>query len=216
MEHIVKILDIKNLTPTVKKFVVEKPAKYSFSSGQFSMIGINHSTLKIKKPFTIASSENDENLEFIIKGYFDSDGVTKKLHDLNIGDELIVKGNMGKFSYKGPGTFIAAGTGIAPFISMLKNKGERGNSLIFSNKTEEEIILKEDLKEMFDACTFTLTQENIEGYERGRINEKMLKDKISNFDQKFYICGPFKFVRETVETLKKLGANEDDITVEGK
>ena len=54
--------------------------------------------------------------------------------------------------YKGKGVFIAGGAGVTPFISIfrdLKKQNKIGNNiLIFSNKTEADIILKDEFVEL--------------------------------------------------------------------
>src|SRR3989344_3717697 len=134
MEYIVKILKIESLTPNIKRFKIEKPKNYNFISGQHTLVSVNKFELKDKKrPFSFSSSEKEDFLELII-------GEPK-----------------GKISYKGNGTFIAAGTGIAPFISIIKslNKTEhKNNLLIYSNGAKNKIILEEELKKLFNKNTF--------------------------------------------------------------
>ena len=219
MEYLVKILKIESLTPNIKRFIVEKPKNYNFISGQHTIISINKSELKDrKKPYSISSSDKDNFLEFIIKIYDERNGITKEFDKLKPKNELIVGEPKGKISYKGNGTFIAAGTGINPFFSIIKSLGEnemKNNFLIYSNKTKDQIILEKELKEMFkDNLILTLTQEKIKGYENKRVDKDFLKKNIKNFAQKFYICGPFKMVRELKQALIELGAKEEDIISE--
>ena len=118
MEYIVKILDIENLSENIKKFIVEKPKKYNFISGQHVLVSINKPELKDKKkPFSISSSDKDNFLEFIIKIYDERNGITKEFDKLKVKDELTINEAKGKISYKENGIFIAAGTGINPFIN---------------------------------------------------------------------------------------------------
>ena len=121
-------------------------------------------------------------------------------------------------SYQGNGTFIAAGTGINPFFSIIKSldeKERKNNFLIYSNTTNNQNILKKELKEIFkNNLILTLTQEKVKGYENKRIDKDFLKNNIKNFNQKFYICGPFKMVRELKQALIELGAKEEDVISE--
>mgnify|MGYP001582762147 FL=1 len=222
MEHFVKILKIESLTPNIKRFVIEKPKNYKFVSGQHALISINKIKLKDnievinkKRPFSFSSSEKDDFLEFIIKIYPERNGITKEFDKLKPKDELIIGEPKGKMSYQGNGTFIAAGTGINPFISIIKSLDENereNNFLIYSNKTKDQIILEKELKEMFkDNLILTLTQEKIKGYENKRVDKDFLKKNIKNFAQKFYICGPFKMVRELKQALIELGAKEENV-----
>jgi hypothetical protein len=47
-----------------------------------------------------------------------------------------------------------------------------------------------------------------------RIDESFIKEKVKNFNQNFYVCGPDKFVAEINATLKILGAKPDSVVFE--
>jgi ferredoxin-NADP reductase len=47
----------------------------------------------------------------------------------------------------------------------------------------------------------TLTDEKKRDYENGRIDYTFLKEKIDNFKQHFYVCGPPQFVTAISEAL---------------
>ena len=221
--HIVKVLKTEMVTHNVKRFQLEKPKKYNFTQGQATDISINKPEFKDRKnPFTFTSQPEDNYLEFTIKMYPErEEGMTKHLKDIKKGDTLILHEVFGAIHYQGKGVFIAGGAGITPFISilrMLRKRGElKGNTLIFSNKTEKDIILKEEFDEMAKEglkVIYTLTGENNPKYDNKRIDEEYLKSKIENFNQHFYICGPIRMVGELQHILRKLGADSDSIVIE--
>src|SRR3989344_1552593 len=220
VNHIVKILKIESVNYNVKKFVVEKPINYEFFPGQATDVSINKPKYKNeKRHFTFTSLNEDPHLEFTIKIYKDYKGFTNELDKLKLGDELIIRDVWGAIRYKGPGTFIAGGAGITPFIAILRQlKKENkisGNTLIFSNKAEKDIILKNELESMLKGqCIFVLTQEKHPLYENTRINEEYLRKNIHSSNQNFYVCGPKQMVKEINETLKKLGAHPDSLIFE--
>lgn len=220
MQNKVKILLVEKETHNVKKFIIEKPKGFNFIPGQATDLVINDKKwIKEKRPFTFTSLNEDDVLEFTIKGYYERNGVTNKLHQLKAGDELIIEDPFGAIQYNGKGVFIAGGAGITPFIAIIKELTEKGkikgNTLIFSNKKHEDIILERFFKDCLgENCIFTLTDEKKEGYENRRIDENFLKEKIKNFKQKFYICGPPKFVEDIKNILIKLGAKADTVVFE--
>ncbi len=222
-EHIVKVLEIMERTHNVRTFRVEKPDGYSFVPGQATEVSINTPELKNKKrPFTFTCLEKEKYLEFTIKMYDKHEnGVTKHLRDLKKGDSLIIREVFGAIHYDGKGVFIAGGAGITPFIAilrMLREKGElKGNRLIFSNKTEKDIILKDEFDSMTSEgleITYVLTKEKKKGYDFGRIDRDYLEMEIKDFSQNFYVCGPIAMVGELQDALKKLGANAESIVFE--
>jgi hypothetical protein len=171
------------------------------------------------RPFTFTSLTREPYLEFTIKRYPERHGVTDKLHQLNIGDELIIGDSWGAIEYKEPGYFIAGGAGITPFIAILRTLFDEnktaGNKLFFSNKTSEDIIYKEELlKILGDNVVFVLTRDKNASHKNGRINEEFLKEQISDFSRHFYVCGPDPMVAELVAAIQNAGASPDALVFE--
>jgi ferredoxin-NADP reductase len=219
-EHRVKILDTVSVTHDVRLFRVEKPAGYSFKPGQATEVAINKQGLKEKKrPFTFTGLPDDDDLEFIIKTYPSHRGVTDELHQLNKNDELILHDVFGTINYQGKGVFIAGGAGITPFIAIFRNlqiKNEiDDNMLIFGNKTKADIILKEELENLFgEAFINILSDEKAEGYAHGMITEDFLRQHITDFGKKFYVCGPPPMMKTVLKHLSNLGVDESSIVKE--
>lgn len=219
-EHIVKILSAEHVTHDVKRFKIERPANYTFIPGQATDVAINKPEWKNeKRPFTFTGLNDWDHLEFTIKIYSDHAGVTNQLGQLKAGDELIIHDVWGAIHYKGEGVFIAGGAGVTPFIAILrqlKKENKVGNNiLLFSNKTSKDIILKDEFTNILGKKFInTITQEKIPGFDHHIIDEEYLKQKISNFKQHFYICGPDKMVEAIKATLEKLGGKDTVITVE--
>ncbi|MFV8271355.1 FAD-binding oxidoreductase [Flavobacterium sp. GT2N3] len=218
--HIVKIISVEPVTHDVKRFTIQKPEGFKFIPGQATEVSVNTPALKHeKRPFTFTSLNDNKHLEFIIKIYDNHNGVTKELGKLKLGDELILRDVWGAIEYKGEGVFIAGGAGVTPFIAILRQLQAddkiANNKLIFTNKTEKDIILKKEFNEMLGKNFInTLTDEKKEGYENGRIDYTFLKEKIDNFKQHFYICGPPQFVTAISEALTQLGAKTDTVVFE--
>ncbi len=218
--NIVKIITVESVTHDVKRFIVEKPSDYEFSAGQATDVSINTPAFKNeKRPFTFTSLNDNEHLEFTIKIYPSHDGITKELGMLKQGDELIIRDSWGAIKYNGEGVFIAGGAGITPFIAILKQLYENNkianNKLIFTNKTESDIILKNEFNKMLgENFINTLTHEKKDGYENRRIDNTFLKEKITDFSQHFYVCGPPSFVEAMSDALGSLGAKSEAVVFE--
>lgn|SRR5574337_337635 len=220
MEYIVKITQIENVTHDVKRFRCEKPQDYNFIPGQATEVSINKVGWKEeRRPFTFTSLNDSPYLEFVIKIYNDHLGVTNELNSLMPGDELIVRDVWGAIEYKGPGYFIAGGAGITPFIAILrqlkKDNGLKGNKLFFSNKTDADIILQEELTAMLNGnAVYTITDEPSKVHHNGFINEQFLKEHVDDFSKHFYLCGPPKMIEALQAVLTKLGASPDAVVFE--
>jgi ferredoxin-NADP reductase len=199
---------------------VSKPANYEFLPGQATDVTIDLPAWKAeRRPFTFTALNEWDTLEFTIKIYDDHNGVTNELGKLKPGDQLILHDIWGAIHYKGEGVFIAGGAGVTPFIAILRNlfkQGEIGNNqLIFSNQTKKDIILKEEFEKMLGKNFInTLTKEKTGEFDNAKIDQNYLKQKISDFNQYFYICGPDAMVEDIHKDLLALGAKEDKIVIE--
>ena len=208
------------VTHDVKRFILQKPRGFKFVPGQGTLVSINQPDQKDNAhPFTPTSLAEDRVLEFTIKGYPEHHGLTERLHRLRAGDQLLLGPVFGTIQYKGPGVFIAGGAGITPFIAILRqlarDGGLAGNSLIFSNKTRDDVILEQELRAyLADRCILTLTREASPGYENRKVDEAFLREKVADFSRPFYVCGPPPMVEALTGTLRNLGANPDNVLFE--
>lgn len=220
MTQQIKIKSIEQITHDVKSFRCEKPDDYKFIPGQATEVSVDKEGWKDEaRPFTFTSLNEEEDLEFTIKSYRDHDGVTHKLNELKEGDHLIVRDIWGAIEYKGPGTFIAGGAGVTPFIAILRDLNKQGvikdNRLLFANTTDKDIILKNEFNQMLgDKAEYIITDQKDTDYEQGYLDKNLLKSKIDNLDQYFYVCGPPEMTESTIEYLKDMGVADERIVKE--
>jgi ferredoxin-NADP reductase len=220
MDHIVKVISTEYITHDVKHFVVERPNGFEFVPGHATDLSINQQGWEDNKhPFTFTGLVNAPHLEFTIKIYPNPQGVTHHLSQLSPGDELIISDPWGAIEYKGPGYFIAGGAGITPFIAILrdlyKDGKVDGNVLFFSNKTDQDIILKEEFESMLgENAHFTITRQKDSKYDQRKINSDFLKAEVKDFSKHFYVCGPDEMVIEISKILEALGAKPDAVVFE--
>jgi ferredoxin-NADP reductase len=219
--HTVEILSIKDITHDVRSYMVEKPDGYEFTPGHATEVALNKEGWRDeKRPFTFTSLNEDKYLEFTIKSYFDHDGMTQELYKAEEGDELLIDDPWGTIEYKGPGTFIAGGAGVTPFIAIIRDLAKRGeldgNRLIFSNKTEKDIILRDEFEKLLgDHFINAIThEESSDHFIDGFIDKEYLQEQIDDFDQHFYVCGPMAMVTNISKQLEDLGADPDGIVFE--
>jgi len=219
-QYIVKILEAGFITHDVKRFKVERPPDYNFIPGQATEVSVNLPEWKSeKRPFTFTGLREWNYLEFMIKIYPKHNGVTKQLGMANADDELIVRDVFGTIQYNKPGVFLAAGSGLTPFVAIFrdlyKKKKLSGNKLIYSNKTSADVILKKELIKMFDNDFLNIiTREHVIGFAGKRIDRDFLIENIKDFSQNFYVCGPDDFVKSINLYLLDLGATAESIVVE--
>lgn len=216
-EHIVKILGTEFITPDVKRFTVEKPTGFRFTPGQGTNVSINTPDLVgLLRPFTFTSLPTARRLEFIIKIYNDHEGITKKLGLLHAGAELVLHNVFGAIQYAGPGFFFSGGTGVTPFVAILRDlhhKGDlKGNTLLCSYRSAGDVILDGEFTKMLGKNFLKVfTRQNVIGFRERRLDRDMLITLVQDFDQRFYVCGPEDFVSNINDLLLSLGATADKL-----
>jgi ferredoxin-NADP reductase len=220
MPHHAPILKVEPVTHNVRRFTVQKPQGYRFEPGQATLVSLNRAGWeKKKRPFTFTSLNDWPALEFTTKIYPDHHGVTEQLGTLEAGDSLLIEDPWGTIQYKGPGTFIAGGAGVTPFIAILRQLAKdgrlAGNTLLFSNKTNRDIILRDEFEAMQGLrCVFTVTEEPDPTLESRHIDRAFLHDHVADFGQHFYVCGPKQMVADLKDHLQALGARADGVVFE--
>lgn len=223
MSYTLEIKAIADVTHDVKRIRLEKPDGYQFTPGQATEVAIDRSGWRDeKRPFTFTSLNSDPWLEFIIKIYPEHEGVTEQIGKLKEGDHLIIDDPWGAIEYKGEGTFIAGGAGVTPFIAIfrdLKNKGKIANNrLIFSNKTERDVILQDEFEALLgEQFISVITREKPQGnslFLDGHIDKDFLAQHMNGRDAGFYVCGPEGFNDAITEALKSLGVDADSLVLE--
>ncbi|MDR3475373.1 MAG: FAD-binding oxidoreductase [Devosia sp.] len=216
----VRLLESAPVTHNVRRYRFEKPDGYRYEPGQATELSLDAEGWREKKsPFTFTGLPDAADLEFTIKTYFDHGGVTRRLWDLKPGDRVLLREPWGTITYKGPGTFIAGGAGVTPFIAILRHLARQGrlgaHRLIVSNKTEKDIILREEFEAMEGLDhDWVISNDRSSKLYRGRIDDDFLTHRVTDYAQHFYVCGPDRMVAELRELLQKHGAQPDGVTFE--
>jgi|TARA_B110000908_G_scaffold159656_1_gene202077 ferredoxin-NADP reductase len=221
MTHTLTLQSKEQLTPDTYRYVFDKPEGLNFEAGPATELTLMKDGWRDEaRPFTFTSLPDENALEFVIKSYPDHDGMNEQMAKLEVGETVEIDAPFGAISDHGPGVFIAAGAGITPFIPILEKHAEAGKmdcTLIFTNATEADVILREKWEPMEGLTTiFTVTDEDDlgAGVREQTVDKAFLKENLTRFDQTFYICGPQGFVNDVPDALKDLGADADKIITE--
>ncbi len=107
-------------------FTTTRDPSFRFKNGHFTMIGLRDENKPLLRAYSIASANYEEELEFFsIK--VENGPLTSKLQHLKVGDSVLVNNKPtgtlildnllpGKHLY-----LLSTGTGLAPFISIIKD-----------------------------------------------------------------------------------------------
>lgn len=214
-----KILNTNYLTHDVKQFILEKPKGFIYRPGQSGHFSIALPGWDSQiRPFSFTSLNDWPYLELIVKIHSDHDGVTNQMGKLISGSQLVLHDVFGTIAYKGPGIFIAGGTGITPFLSIFRALFYSGNlrqtGFIYSNRTQDDIILRDELFKMLGPAYMNVfTRQGVIGFREHRIDRTFLIETIRNFDLRFYVCGPKSFTDDITNDLISLGVNPQSLII---
>lgn len=215
-KFIATLKEVVKESPNVK--IIKLSNKLDFIPGQFVMFSIDgvntDKGFPIKKAYSIASEPKKE-LEFCIKIEDYESFTREQINKWKVGQKFNIYGPFGNFILKDADNlvFIAAGTGIAPFISMLRFSKNKNITLFYSVRDEENLLYKEEIDKYQIKKFITLTKENNKKYLNGRITKELLFKNIKK-DSEFYICGPNDFIIKIREYLLDLDIKKANIHVE--
>lgn len=182
---------------------------FDFIAGQVVGLGVTEEIAP--RLYSIASGEKDEFVEILYTEKYDGK-LTPMLSILKPGDQLMVTTPFGKFTdCPNSPIWIATGTGIAPFISMLKSGKGTNGLLIHGVRTSDYFYFQEFLnnllKDNYIQCCSSCEQSN---FYKGRVTH-YLKDQNLTTDKKYYLCGVAEMVVETRDILISKGVNFKNI-----
>lgn len=179
------------------EFEMQQPTMLEFKSGQFVSVQVAENTFRA---YSICSGPNDTN-KFLLVITVDKPGVgANYFKNLKVGMDITFVGPSGRFFLKKPISdslhFIATGTGIAPFISMLHSlKTEQALtniSLLVGFRYLEDVFFTSELENFKTFLpnfkyTVCLSQENTTLYNYGRVTDFIDPSKLVTSQN--YLCG---------------------------
>jgi ferredoxin-NADP reductase len=220
---------INKETPDVSlfRFEARDATRIDFRPGMFVMLEYSDESTgtRMDRAYSLASAPQQDFLEFIIgmiHGQF-----TSHLDTAKVGDAYYVTGPYGQFAFdpeiNKKVLFLAGGTGIAPFISMLREIKLRSSDtdvcMLYSVRYPNEIIRKAELEELSRSVRLkfnvTVTRPQTgDGWtgEKGHICADMIKRLVPDYAQRApYVCGPLAFAEAIRDALVVIGVPLESI-----
>jgi len=159
------ITQLHRWTDKLLTFRTTRPAGYTFTPGQYARLGLPDGDSMIWRAYSLTSAPDEDTLEFygII---VDGGQFTSRLDQLKVGDPIWLDRNI--FGFMTPGRFtdgedlwmLATGTGIGPFISILRDpqawRRWRRLVLVHCVRHKDELAYEEELRRMQAAAPAAL------------------------------------------------------------
>ncbi len=232
-----RVTDVQHYSDRLFRFRITRPQSLRFRSGEFVMLGLPSDGKPLMRAYSIASPSWDESLEFFsIK--VPGGPLTEKLQNIKPGDEILLRpkttGTLvhdalspGKRLY-----MISTGTGIAPFISIMRDPEsyDKFEQLILTHtcRTADELLYGYDSVEATkqDPLVGELAQNRLshfasttreESRYRGRITA-LVRDKIlfdalnlqffNPEEDRIMLCGSMAMIKDMKNLIEPVGFSE--------
>jgi ferredoxin-NADP reductase len=228
--QLIRSTSLSELTKHME-FEMKGPTRFGFVAGQW----LSFKTTKpdgeeITRAYSIASPPNGD-LRFALCLNRVQDGfMSNFLCDLQEGAEIDCQGPFGNFTLRPPlrdTVFIATGTGIAPFRSMLRwllaeksRHQEKQFWLVFGNRREKDIYYHQEFLDLSARHpnfhylpTLSRGSPDWRGL-HGYVQEHVPDIVQGRTDMHAYICGLDRMVKANRELLKGLGWDRKSILYE--
>ena len=181
-----------------------------------------------ERDYSIASAPG-ERLAITVERLDDGEVSPYLTEDLQVGDELELRGPVGGYFVWEPGEggplmLLAGGSGVVPLRSILRHRQRTGSGvparLLYSARSWEDVIYRDELGQHHDGvqASYTLTRSQPAGWTGhiGRINEALLAEVAWPAEARpvAYICGPTSFVETAAAGLVGLGYPPDRVKTE--
>ena len=213
MNYNYKVKKINNLSKGNYIISLDK-GDLNFKAGQFFSLGI--AKTYINREYSVCSGENDETLDFLIREV-EGGILSKKLRELKKDDEVKVLGPYGSFyldqiDLNKKYIFIATGTGISPFMSLLKTFPKINYQLFHGVRFEEDIISELSEKNYFKFVS--KEKVNKENFFYGRISSNFDMIKKQDKNSFVFLCGNSLMVTEIYDKLINNNFKSENIFTE--
>ncbi len=199
-----------------------------FQAGQYIALYLQIGNIRTSRPYSISSSPNQT-------GYWDvtvrrvADGLVSNylLDEAPIGMNIESSGPQGVFHFNPlfhmPNMVaIAGGSGITPFMSMLREIVDRNLArevtLFYGNQTTDDIIFHEELEQLSQRFRqikyYPVIESPPEGYvgSRGYITSDLILGVCGDvWDKTFFLCGPKGLYDFCLPELESLGVNRNKV-----
>jgi ferredoxin-NADP reductase len=228
--HLTQSVSLSEQTKHLEFEVLGRP-RFGFVAGQWLSLKTNKPDgEEITRAYSIASPPKDDNRFALCLNRVQDGFMSNFLCDMKEGAEIPCQGPFGDFILRPPlrdTIFIATGTGIAPFRSMLHwllvdpvRYREHQFWLVFGNRTEKDIYYhKEFLQLAGEHANFhylpTLSRGDPDWRGlRGYVQEHVAGIIQGRTDVHAYVCGLKKMITANRELLKGLGCDRRSIQYE--
>ncbi len=196
-----KLLYNKKLTENVFVLAFERTNDFVFVPGQVIALSLDEQESQ-HRIYSISSGARQKEVQIIYD--IKQDGfLTPQLERLQAGDTICVTEPSGEFfGSTHPALWIATGTGVAPFASMMRSGLSKNKMLIHGGRKNENFYFQEEFREKLgDQYIRCASRDANAGDYSGRVTDWLKEQEELPQEQYYYICGRAEMVVEVRDLL---------------
>jgi ferredoxin/flavodoxin---NADP+ reductase len=231
-----------DFAPDLWMIRVDPGGEFSFLPGQYATLGVEKDARRLERPYSIASSPYEKELEFFFE-LVPEGQTTPPLYDLQPGDEVLLrKVAKGRFTLdttqpeRTRHLMLSTVTGIAPFVSYARTlfkdwkEGRFADDhklcLLTGASRSWEFGYREELEKLANetpwlTCVFTVSrpwEDDAWRGETGRVDDLIRKyaDQwgCTSANSIAYLCGHPEMVEHGKGILKRIGFQKENMKEE--
>lgn len=240
--HRARITSRVDFAPDLWMIRVDPGVKFPFLPGQYATLGVEKDTRRFERPYSIASSPYEGELEFFFELVPEGE-TTPPLYDLHQGDEVLLrKAAKGRFTLdtsqavRNHHLLLSTVTGIAPYVSYVRTlfedwkagrfAGDHRLFLLSGASRSWEFGYRDELEKLAEeapwlTCVFTVSRpwedDSWKG-ETGRVDDLLRKYSdqwgCTSANSIAYLCGHPEMVERGKGILKRAGFQKENLKEE--
>ncbi|MFT4825538.1 MAG: ferredoxin--NADP+ reductase [Halioglobus sp.] len=232
-----EVTAVHHWTDRLFSFKTTRNPGFRFENGHFTMIGLEQAGKPLMRAYSMASANYEDELEFFSIKVADGP-LTSHLQNIKVGDEVLVNSKAtgtltrdnllpGKNLY-----LIATGTGLAPFLSIIKDPEiyENFDKVILAHgcRHVSELAYRDEITRALPEHEYlgdeikqkliyypSVTREKFHTNGRltdllriGKLTKDIGLDAVNPDDDRFMICGSPSMLKDITKLLDSLGFKE--------
>lgn len=218
----VNVIANKKHTNDIHEIILKKPKEFGYQPGQFVNLKITKEGHSRMRAYSLLSHPEEKNLRILIKNVkegFASPAICEK----KVNDKILLIGPFGRFNIDTASKihkFYSAGTGLAPFIPMIRELSKDSSNkitLITGHRTSADIPCIDELNKLslsnqnFEWIASLTREKNTKKWLKGRVHEHI---KDADLEGTHYICGLKELIFDTEKKLFEKGVKKENIKFE--
>jgi ferredoxin-NADP reductase len=233
------VVGVRSECSNAKTPLLELPEPVDFVAGQYYLVRmrIDGAPGFVEQAYSVSSSPSppSSKIEITIREIPGGHASSLLARQVNEGDQIHLRGPFGTLKWNeadgGPLLMIGAGSGPAPFASIVRFASTRHSTvpmaLLCSSRDRASILFREPLEEL-DRCqdqlsvihTFTRSSRDLSAHFHRRIDAPMINEvigKLSSWDPaplSLLIAGPLEMVASARQARQALGIEGGRINYE--